>query len=237
MSDFDKVWTLLKEAGVSWSQIAPVANPSWSHEDRHVAWWAAGVLADVSTFQQVMGDWIDTPIPSNDELKKALDGLRGGTKAWGPLWWRQVLRWWRTTNLEVWRTTVESTRQAAWQRQNRTKRLLDAVGLARTALLNARYKVEQWQIDHPAKSELAQPWLMQAAVQEATLMMLEQRTGTRWGQEKNLVNQVNQASALLDMVRQAKSVSQAEQAWAKVSADLPNLEAPAPKPVPPRAED
>lgn len=236
MSDFDKVWELLREAGVSWPQTAPVANPSWSYEDRHVAWWAASVISDVSMFQQAMSEWIDTPLPPTDDLKKALAGLRQGTKARGPLWWRQVMRWWRASNLEIWRTTIDATRQAAWQRQNRTKRLLDAVDLARTALLNARYRVEQWQIDHPDKAELAQPWLMQAAVQEATLMMLEQRTGARWGQEKHLVNQVNQASVLLDLVRQAKGAAQLEQAWSKVSTDLPTLEAAPVKPSLPPSE-
>lgn len=228
-SAFENAWKSAAKAQLARPDVRPMADPAWTHTDAHVAWWAAGVLAEVAAFQQVLGQWVEEPLPSQQELKEALTGLRRGARATGPLWWRKATRWWRDSSLELWRRTLESTKQTAWQRQAQTRYLMEAVGHARDGLDYSRLRVEQWQVEHPDRAELAAPWLMQASVQEATLMMLEQRTGLRWSQEKHLVNQVNQASALMEMVRTAKGGEQLEQAWAKLSKELPSLEAPSSK--------
>lgn len=228
-SPFENAWKSAAQAQLTRPDVRPMADPAWSHTDAHVAWWAAGVLAEVAAFQQVLGEWVEESLPSQQELKEALTGLRRGAKASGPLWWRKATRWWRNSNLELWRRTLEATKQAAWQRQAQTRYLVEAVGHARQGLDNCRQRVEQWQQQTPERAELATPWLMQASVQEATLMMLEQRTGLRWSQEKHLVNQINQASVLLEMVRTAKGADQLEQAWAKLSRELPSLEPFSPK--------
>ena len=83
--------------------------------------------------------------------------------------------------------------------------------------------MERWQAENPDTADLASPWLMQTQVQEASLMLLEQRTGLRWSQEKHLVTQLNQASALVEMVRTTQGKAQ-ETAWKQLSSELPTLD-------------
>lgn len=227
-SPFDRAWTSAAQAGLGRPDTRPMADPMWSEHDPHVAWWAAALSAEVVSFQLALGQWTEEALPSMGELKQALRGLRKGAQARGPQWFRRATRWWRQSNLDLWRQTIESAKQAAWQRQNQTRHLMEACGHARQALDEGQQRVENWQAENPDAADLASPWLMQAQVQEASLMLLEQRAGLRWSQEKHLVTQLNQASALVEMVRTTQGSAQ-ETAWKQLSSELPTLDSLAPR--------